>query len=116
MLRKFIHLSWLLCLAGVLFVLLPEDAFSSVSLSAFPDAVLRDDLKLFDSGDYEYDSDGNYILVGENDGILSDQEIKRITGISIKSNVKSIKGIEYLTALKSIKFFYLLYIKIYYNI
>ena len=52
-------------------------AWASVSLSVFTDPVFREYMRNYDSGYQIYDSDGNLIWVGYNDGILEDREIKK---------------------------------------
>ena len=87
---------------AVAFVILSAScARGGVGLSAFPDPVFREYLKMhYDYGWKEYDSDGYEHWVGRDDGILDDKEIDRITGIRLEnSDIKSLKGIEHLTAL-----------------
>ncbi|MBR0186067.1 MAG: hypothetical protein IJQ24_08570, partial [Synergistaceae bacterium] len=81
-------------------------AWGSVSLSAFPDPVFRERLKGYDYGWTEYDSEGRGHTVGNNDGILGDKEIERITVLAVRSSgIISLKGIEHLTALQTLDCF-----------
>lgn len=89
-----------------------ECAWGSVSLSAFPDPMFREYLKLRDIGWTEYDSNGEPYTVGRDDGFLDDREIKEITElnfnfplpfyVSVSGPITSLKGIEYLTYLKEL--------------
>ncbi|MBQ3456859.1 MAG: hypothetical protein IJG36_10510 [Synergistaceae bacterium] len=96
MLKKFCTLiAVIACVIGI-----AGCAWGSVSLSAFPDPVLREELKRYDSGWNEQDSAGNWYTVGSDDGILGDKEIERIIHIDVwRYGISSLKGIKYLTAL-----------------
>ena len=99
--RKSIISGKLCSLLMMIFVFVPVSAWGGVSLSAFPDASLRDYIsRFYDTGWTEYDSDGNPIYaVGAKDGILADIEIANATSLWLGGRpVTSLKGIEYLTA------------------
>lgn len=80
-------------LASLLFVcLMSSAAFCDVAIDAvnFPDNTFR-----------EYVSEN---FDGDNDGILSDEEIANVTWIDVKeSGISSLKGIEYFTSLEGLE-------------
>ncbi len=94
-----------LFLLFVFLVLLPVAARADVSLSSFPDPVLRRILSRYDSGWSVQDSSGEWHTIGENDGVLSDQELRRITRLQLDGEVKSIQGTESLTYLEELTWY-----------
>ena len=77
-------------------------AWGSVSLSAFDPAFCREYISGYDSGYGVYDSDGNRQWVGQDDGILSNEELKNIKELILRDKgLKALpRGIEYLTYLE----------------
>ena len=72
-------------------VLLPVAACADVSLSSFPDPELHRIMSCRDTGWSVQDSSGEWHRICENDGVLSDQELKSITwlGLGERSEVNT---------------------------
>ena len=84
---------WGLLMWGLLAVFLlaasaPAAADVSINSGTFPDPQFLNYVKTFD---------------GDNDGMLSAEEIARVSSIDVKSkNIQDLKGIEYFTELKNL--------------
>ena len=106
----------LVCSLLLLFVFMPVSAWGDVPIDEahFPDEIFRRIVKMYDNGWEETDSDGNRYIVGEDDGILSSQEIRYTSFLNLDHTdiwgiydldldaITTLKGIEYFSNLEEL--------------
>lgn len=73
----------------------------AIDAANFPDASFRSHVKQYDTGQTEYDSNGEAHWAGNDDGFLDWPEIERVTGMNAFRH-SSVKGIEYFTMLDTL--------------